>query len=145
MQRAQRLFSTELFIRSAAAILPGRRHPFGRPSASSGCVVAPSSPRRTFRYACVASLVFALPGSRLAALLLRYESAWLAIRRTTFLQYKCKEPSAYSALSSLSGRRLPILPGRHHPSTFGVCRLNCCVRDGNRWNPAAITTNLVCR
>ena len=37
-------------------------------------------------------------------------------------------------------RRLPILPGRYQPSTFGVCGLNCCVRYGNRWNPTAIAT-----
>ena len=40
-------------------------------------------------------------------------------------------------------QRLPILPGRLHPSTFGVCGLNCCVRHGNRWTPAAITTEFV--
>ena len=28
------------------------------------------------------------------------------------------------------------------PSTFGVCGLNCCVRHGNRWIPAAIATEL---
>ena len=39
-------------------------------------------------------------------------------------------------------QRLPILPGRFHPSTFGVCGLNCCVRHGNRWIPAAIATEL---
>ena len=41
-------------------------------------------------------------------------------------------------------RQLPILPGRFQPSTFGVCGLNCCVRDGNRWNPTAIVTGLSC-
>ena len=37
-------------------------------------------------------------------------------------------------------QRLPILPGGLPPSTFGVCGLNCCVRHGNRWIPAAIAT-----
>ena len=39
-------------------------------------------------------------------------------------------------------QRLPILPGGLPPSTFGVCRLNCCVRHGNRWIPTAIATEL---
>lgn len=43
-------------------------------------------------------------------------------------------------ISRLFNQRLPILPGRFHPSTFGVCGLNCCVRHGNRWFPAAIAT-----
>ena len=37
-------------------------------------------------------------------------------------------------------RRLPNLPGRFQPSTFGVWGLNCRVRDGNGWNPPAIAT-----
>ena len=37
-------------------------------------------------------------------------------------------------------RRRPNLPGRVQPSTFGAKRLNYCVRNGNRWNPLAITT-----
>ena len=37
-------------------------------------------------------------------------------------------------------RRRPSLPGRYQPSTFGAWRLNCCVRDGNRWVPPAIAT-----
>ena len=41
-------------------------------------------------------------------------------------------------------QRLPILPGGLPPSTFGVCGLNCCVRHGNRWIPAAIATELDC-
>ena len=40
-------------------------------------------------------------------------------------------------------QRLPILPGGLPPSTFGVCGLNCCVRHGNRWIPAAIATELL--
>ena len=46
-----------------------------------------------------------------------------------------------TAIDSLFlNRRLPILPGRLQPSTFGVCMLNCCVRNGNRWGHAAIIT-----
>ena len=41
-------------------------------------------------------------------------------------------------------QRLPILPGGLPPSTFGVCGLNCCVRHGNRWIPAAIATESCC-
>lgn len=37
-------------------------------------------------------------------------------------------------------RQRPILPGRVQPSTFGTEGLNCCVRDGNRWNPFVIAT-----
>ncbi len=37
-------------------------------------------------------------------------------------------------------RRRSTLPGRYQPSTIDVLRLNCCVRDGNRWNPQAIAT-----
>ena len=50
-----------------------------------------------------------------------------------------KESSA-NALLSFCNQRLPILPGGLPPSTFGVCGLNCCVRHGNRWIPAAIAT-----
>ena len=41
---------------------------------------------------------------------------------------------------SFRNRRLPILPGRFQPSTFGVWGLNCRVRDGNGWIPPAIAT-----
>lgn len=37
-------------------------------------------------------------------------------------------------------RHSPIFPGRYHPSIFGVCELNCCVRNGNRWDLTAICT-----
>ena len=48
---------------------------------------------------------------------------------------------ASSLRNSLNGfRRRPNLPGRVQPSTFGAKRLNFCVRNGNRWNPLAITT-----
>ena len=38
--------------------------------------------------------------------------------------------------------RLPTLPGRYHPSTIGVKRLNFCVRYGYRCLPLAIVTRL---
>ena len=43
----------------------------------------------------------------------------------------------------LINQRLPILPGRFQPSTFGVYELNYCVRDGNRWILVAIATEFV--
>ena len=43
----------------------------------------------------------------------------------------------------LNNQRLPILPGRLQPSTFGVYELNYCVRDGNRWILIAIATESV--
>ena len=39
--------------------------------------------------------------------------------------------------SSLGSRRLPIFPGRLQPSIVGVCELNFCVRNGNRWDLTA--------
>ena len=42
--------------------------------------------------------------------------------------------------SGMGMRQRPTLPGRLQPSTIGVLRLNFCVRNGNRWNPQAITT-----
>ena len=60
-------------------------------------------------------------------------------------QYAQKRaPTVVDALFSLN-QRLPILPGRFQPSTFGVYGLNCCVRHGNRWIPVAIVTELCCR
>ncbi len=53
-----------------------------------------------------------------------------------------KEALRYRSASSLN-QRLPILPGGLPPSTFGVCGLNCCVRHGNRWIPAAIATEFM--
>ena len=52
-----------------------------------------------------------------------------------------KRSTSYRS-ASLLNQRLPILPGGLPPSTFGVCGLNCCVRHGNRWIPAAIATEL---
>ena len=40
-------------------------------------------------------------------------------------------------------RQLPTLPGRRQPSTIGLCVLNYCVRNGNRWNHAGIVTEFV--
>ena len=37
-------------------------------------------------------------------------------------------------------RQQSILPGRFQPSTFDAWELNCCVRDGNRWDLSAIVT-----
>ena len=34
-------------------------------------------------------------------------------------------------------RQLPIFPGRLQPSIVGVCALNFCVRNGNRWDRTA--------
>ena len=54
---------------------------------------------------------------------------------------KEKHPHIYAGASLLLfNQRLPILPGCFHPSTFGVCELNCCVRHGNRWILTAIVT-----
>ena len=36
---------------------------------------------------------------------------------------------------------LPIFPGRLQPSIVGRSELNFCVRDGNRWTLALISTN----
>ena len=50
------------------------------------------------------------------------------------------ECSAIELLRNMKMRQRPTLPGRLQPSTIGVLRLNFCVRNGNRWNPQAITT-----
>ena len=50
------------------------------------------------------------------------------------------ERSAIELLRNIGMRQRPTLPGRLQPSTIGVLRLNFCVRNGNRWNPQAITT-----
>ena len=42
-----------------------------------------------------------------------------------------------------TNRQFPILPGRFHPSTFGLWMLNYCVRYGNRWNHSGIITGYV--
>ena len=59
------------------------------------------------------------------------------------------EPTAYRLTAGCStvelpknalNWRLPTLPGRYHPSTIGVKRLNFCVRYGYRCLPLAIVT-----
>ena len=54
--------------------------------------------------------------------------------------YPYERKAKKSILAFHKNQRLPILPGGLPPSTFGVCRLNGCVRYGNRWTPAAIAT-----
>ena len=54
--------------------------------------------------------------------------------------YPYERKAKKSILAFHKNQRLPILPGGLPPSTFGVCRLNGCVRYGNRWTPTAITT-----
>ena len=51
----------------------------------------------------------------------------------------CKSHSI-DASALYAARQLPTLPGRYHPSTIGVKRLNFCVRYGNRCVPLAIVT-----
>ena len=51
-----------------------------------------------------------------------------------------KKKNVYISYTFFLNQRLPILPGGLPPSTFGVCGLNCCVRHGNRWIPAAVAT-----
>ena len=60
-------------------------------------------------------------------------------------QRSCERPNkqkspTYYCKSGMGMRQRPTLPGRLQPSTIGVLRLNFCVRNGNRWNPQAITT-----
>ena len=38
---------------------------------------------------------------------------------------------------------LPIFPASHPASIFGGNELNFCVRDGNRWTLAPISTNYI--
>ena len=40
-------------------------------------------------------------------------------------------------------RQLPTLPRRLQRSTLGLRTLNCCVRNGNRWNRPGIITALL--
>ena len=51
-----------------------------------------------------------------------------------------KEPDL--SLTLLFARQLPILAGSFPPTTFGVKKLNCCVRHGNRCILLAIITTL---
>ena len=46
----------------------------------------------------------------------------------------------FTTTAIISNRQFPILPARLQTSTFGLWMLNCCVRNGNRWNhPGNIT------
>ena len=38
---------------------------------------------------------------------------------------------------------LPIFTARHQATIVGVCELNFCVRDGNRWTLTTINTNFL--
>ncbi len=48
-----------------------------------------------------------------------------------------KKKRPIDSVSSFGIRQLPILPCRLQHSTFGVCGLNFCVRNENRWDPTA--------
>ena len=52
----------------------------------------------------------------------------------------CKKRNTSIEMLLYGIRQRPILPGRVQPSTFGTEGLNCCVRNGNRWNPFVIAT-----
>ena len=58
---------------------------------------------------------------------------------STIFFFKTDDPIGLKEVN----QRLPILPGRLQPSTFGVYELNYCVRDGNRWTLVAIATESV--
>ena len=49
--------------------------------------------------------------------------------------------SANSSTLAYKCRHLSIFPGRRQPSIFDVKELNFCVRNGNRWNLFAISTD----
>ena len=51
-----------------------------------------------------------------------------------------KAPLTLSNQGLIGIRQRLILPGRVQPSTFSTGELNCCVRDGNRWNLSVIAT-----
>ena len=51
-----------------------------------------------------------------------------------------KAPSTLANQGLIGIRQRLILPGRVQPSTFSTGELNCCVRDGNRWNLSVIAT-----
>ena len=82
----------------------------------------------------------ALGTSRTVKRITRRRTPLRGLRKIGVVAGKRKKHSPSRVL--FLNRQLPILPGRFQPSTFGVCGLNCCVRDGNRWNPTAIVTGL---
>ena len=45
------------------------------------------------------------------------------------------------AVARQLGFALPIFTARHQATIVGVCELNFCVRDGNRWTLTTINTN----
>ena len=51
-----------------------------------------------------------------------------------------KTPLTLANQGLIGIRQRLILPGRVQPSTFSTGELNCCVRDGNRWNLSVIAT-----
>ena len=51
-----------------------------------------------------------------------------------------KAPLTLANQGLIGIRQRLILPGRVQPSTFSTGELNCCVRDGNRWNLSVIAT-----
>ena len=65
------------------------------------------------------------------------------ILRTPYLRATSLHNKRSTLLSASSNQRLPIFPGSRPPSIFGVCELNFCVRDGNRWNLTAIVTGFL--
>ena len=73
-----------------------------------------------------------------------YEPQTHSPRATSHELRTTKKALENSSAFFYKNQRLPILPGGLPPSTFGVCGLNCCVRHGNRWIPAAIATELYC-
>ena len=58
--------------------------------------------------------------------------------RTHWLRVSCSTNWANGAYKC---RHLSIFPGRRQPSIFDVKELNFCVRNGNRWNLFAISTD----
>ena len=59
---------------------------------------------------------------------------------TLFYMQKASLKQIRNALRILC-RHLSIFPGRRQPSIFDVKELNFCVRNGNRWNLFAISTD----
>ena len=56
----------------------------------------------------------------------------------TFVCDKIKRTSFRMSFIVLA---LPIFTARHQATIVGVCELNFCVRDGNRWTLTTINTN----
>ena len=58
----------------------------------------------------------------------------------SFPPHDKKAPLTLANQGLIGIRQRLILPGRVQPSTFSTGELNCCVRDGNRWNLSVIAT-----